>query len=697
MLFVLQTWFLVVAMTKITREHIRQLARLMRDERDQGRPFAFLTGAGCSKPAGIPTAPEIVAELCARPLGENIRHQIGNQAPTGKDYGAVMGALTVRQRKDYFTEILKDTKINFGHIALASMMKAGYVGRVLTFNFDSILVRAASMLGLFPAVYDFGVSPATKFDHIAEKSVLHLHGQGFGQVMKNTGDQTTTHAKALRLLFDNTLQKSGLIVAGYSGEADAAFPELKSSACANDENHLYWCNFDDQSAPPHIAEMMNTRTESKTYLQDVNFDIFAVQLAQELECFELDLLHKPAAHLLDILKPIVPPPEDLPGVQKTLNDVRTKLQKWSDEDIPKASDLLNDALMEGDWKKAIALHEENYFKAESEKQSVAWAYTMRGNELLDSAKLQNDEVLFRESFAKYAAALKLKPNLHEALNNWGNALQELAKIKTDEALFRDSFVKYEAALEFKPDKEEALYNWGLALQILAKIKNDEDLFRNSFEKFEAALRIKPDFHEALIIWGNALSDLAEIRNDKNMFQESFAKYEAALKIKPEDHGALNNWGTALQVLAKIKADEQLYSEAFEKFDAALKINPDFHTALGNWGNALLGLAQLKNDETIFRECFRKYDAALKINPEDHGALNNWGTALKALAKIKNDENLFRESFEKYEAALNIKPDKHQALENWGAALLELFDINVTSQKSRKIVNTSRAVFKKTIL
>jgi hypothetical protein len=198
MLFVLQTWFLVVAMTKITREHIRQLARLMRDERDQGRPFAFLTGAGCSKPAGIPTAPEIVAELCARPLGENIRHQIGNQTPTGKDYGAVMGALTVRQRKDYFTEILKDTKINFGHIALASMMKAGYVGRVLTFNFDSILVRAASMLGFFPAVYDFGVSPATKFDHIAEKSVLHLHGQGFGQVMKNTGDQTTTHAKALR-------------------------------------------------------------------------------------------------------------------------------------------------------------------------------------------------------------------------------------------------------------------------------------------------------------------------------------------------------------------------------------------------------------------------------------------------------------------------------------------------------------------
>ena len=272
MLILLQIWCAVLAMTKLTQDHIREIARLMRDEKEHGRPFSFFTGSGCSKPAGIPTAPEIVAQLCSGLLGENIKSKFGSKTPAGKDYGDVMSILTPNQRKDYFTKILAGAKINIGHIALASMMKAGYVNRLLTFNFDSVFVRAASMLGLFPAVYDFGLSPATTFDHIAEKSVLHLHGQGFGQVMKNTATETTPHAKALRPLFDNTLAKSGLIVVGYSGEADAAFPEFKNSCCENVGNPLYWCNFEDKAKPSHVADLFVTRTEHKSYLQDVSFD-----------------------------------------------------------------------------------------------------------------------------------------------------------------------------------------------------------------------------------------------------------------------------------------------------------------------------------------------------------------------------------------------------------------------------------------
>ena len=36
--------------------------------------------------------------------------------------------------------------INWGHIALAQMMRAGYVDRVLTVNFDTILHRACTLL-----------------------------------------------------------------------------------------------------------------------------------------------------------------------------------------------------------------------------------------------------------------------------------------------------------------------------------------------------------------------------------------------------------------------------------------------------------------------------------------------------------------------------------------------------------------------
>ena len=38
--------------------------------------------------------------------------------------------------------------------------------------------------------------------------------------------------------------------------------------------------------------------------------------------------------------------------------------------------------------------------------------------------------LFGDAGEKYAAVLKIKPDSHEALNNWGNALSDQAKAKS---------------------------------------------------------------------------------------------------------------------------------------------------------------------------------------------------------------------------------------------------------------------------
>ncbi len=42
--------------------------------------------------------------------------------------------------------------------------------------------------------------------------------------------------------------------------------------------------------------------------------------------------------------------------------------------------------------------------------------------------------------------------------NWGTALSDLARLKGDEDLFRQSFEKYALAVKFKKDKHEAYYN-----------------------------------------------------------------------------------------------------------------------------------------------------------------------------------------------------------------------------------------------
>ncbi|MCK5804821.1 MAG: hypothetical protein KAI66_18430, partial [Lentisphaeria bacterium] len=118
--------------------------------------------------------------------------------------------------------------------------------------------------------------------------------------------------------------------------------------------------------------------------------------------------------------------------------------------------------------------------------------------------------LFEQSCAKYAAALEIKPDYHDALNNWGNALLGQARLKTGEeadVLFEQSYAKYAAALEIKPDKHDALNNWGNALSNQAKLRTGEEadgLLEQSFAKYAAALEIKPDSHDALNNWAASL-------------------------------------------------------------------------------------------------------------------------------------------------------------------------------------------------
>jgi Tfp pilus assembly protein PilF len=104
--------------------------------------------------------------------------------------------------------------------------------------------------------------------------------------------------------------------------------------------------------------------------------------------------------------------------------------------------------------------------------------------------------LFAEARAKYEAALKIKRDLHEVLNNWGSALSNQAKTKQGaeaERLFAEAGTKYEAALKIKPDLHEALNNWGAALSDQAKTKQGAEadrLWQRAREKLMAAEAIQ---------------------------------------------------------------------------------------------------------------------------------------------------------------------------------------------------------------
>jgi tetratricopeptide (TPR) repeat protein/NAD-dependent SIR2 family protein deacetylase len=650
-------------MASYSKADVSALAGLMNHAKGQKTPFAVLTGAGCSVSAEIPTAQGLLQKINESDLGPTVRRKLQCDDLTAMPYGRVMGHLNAEERKEIIGPCLDNAKVNWGHIALALMMHHGYVGRVLTFNFDSILARACGLIGRYPAIYDFSVVPDSggRFDYLSQPAIVHLHGQGTSLAMMNSEQETQSHARLLEPLFRDTMERFNLLVIGYSGEADAAFDSL--CRAYHNKRRLYWLAYSDSAPSPALQRLTNQPGGFVEHWGGADFDTLMVELAQALGIFPPTLFVDPAQHLLDELAPVIDPSSSIKGAAGLIPDLKQRLKRWKKLRRSVAAQRQAATLRE-DWQAAIDVGGAEAGNAE-DIANLAWAHVMLAEQDVATNR-------YPQAFANYETALAIKPDFHEALNNWGCDLGVLARQTKDEDLFRQAFDKYAAALAIKPDKHEALYNWGCDLGALARQTKDEDLFRQAFDRYAAALAIKPDYHDALYNWGIALGELARQTKDEDLFRQAFDKYAAALAIKPDDHDALNNWGIALGDLASQTKDEELFQQAFDRYAAALAIKPDKHEALNNWGNALGDLASQTKDEGLFEQAFEKLAAALAIKPDFYEALNNWGNALGDLAIQTEDKELFQQAFDRYAAALAIKPDYQDALHNWRVDLLMLF-------------------------
>src|SRR5262245_36721234 len=119
---------------------IDDVVERLRQARDQGRKCSLLIGAGCSVKAGIPTAAGFVEEI-------RKRYERDYQRAREKSYPHCMAALSHGERRDLLVEYIDHAKLNWAHIGIAQLMRHGYVDRVLTTNFDPLVVKACALLG----------------------------------------------------------------------------------------------------------------------------------------------------------------------------------------------------------------------------------------------------------------------------------------------------------------------------------------------------------------------------------------------------------------------------------------------------------------------------------------------------------------------------------------------------------------------
>jgi hypothetical protein len=282
-------------MEKFAVADVPKIAERLKRARDRAHPAHFLVGAGCSISAGIPSAADLI-----RKIHEDYKAQCSDLSDDDlHSYGACMAVLSISERRDLIKEFLDVAQINWGAIALAQLIHKGFVGRVLTVNFDLVLESACGLLGLQPAVYDFGVAPADDPAMIASPAIVHLHGHSYGFVLLNTEEETREHRRKLKPVLADTLRKAPLVVVGYSGSSDGISQTLLDEY--ENREALYWVGYEKDLAK-HLTGFL--KRNQFRFLGGADFDRFMVALAQSLDCWPPRLFQDPFGHLRDTLRPV---------------------------------------------------------------------------------------------------------------------------------------------------------------------------------------------------------------------------------------------------------------------------------------------------------------------------------------------------------------------------------------------------------
>jgi len=536
-------------LAKYTQADVESVAAVMKSARDTtGTPFALLTGAGCSKGAGIPLAAELM-----KTIEEKLPHRLlGVDAEKRASYGYCMGCLPEAEQKFILQPFLDTSKVNWAHIAIAGMMNAGFVARVLTFNFDNVLARACGLCGLYPPIYDFAVAPSDTTSHIGANAIVHLHGQGHGFSMFNSEKKTREHAQRLHPLLADSFDRFPFLVMGYSGDSDAIFPEI--SEIYYGRHDLIWAGYAEEPSAA-VSGFLAKADRVARYVGGADADRFLVAIARELDCMP-KLFTDPYGHLLDELVPVTDFPVDEHSDSNLLLDLREELQEAQRQKLAKGENT-SDLFRAGNWQAVLS----RFDPTDPEQVDLAyWSAIALGTAAFERGRGRREPADFHEAIIHFSRATELRPDRPEALSNWGSALGTLGERTGDVRYYEQAFERYRQSNEIK-EGASTLKNWGLALKRLADIKGEADLYHKSIEKCKLASKLNPNDHGILKNLASAFRGLARLTGDESYFEQAIDTYYIASKIKPDDGIVYNNCGGALLEIWRITRDDARLVEA----------------------------------------------------------------------------------------------------------------------------------------
>jgi SIR2-like domain len=158
---------------------------------------------------------------------------------------------------------LRGAKPSYGHIALATLMKAGRARLAWTTNVDPLVPDACAKVydgtgHLTTVTLD---APALAREVLNEErwpAEIKLHGDFRSRRLKNTNDELRQQDACLRELLVNACGRSGLIVVGYSGRDDSIIDALEAALDLPTPfpSGLFWLHRGESPPLPRVAQLL---------------------------------------------------------------------------------------------------------------------------------------------------------------------------------------------------------------------------------------------------------------------------------------------------------------------------------------------------------------------------------------------------------------------------------------------------------
>ena len=274
----------------------------------RAKNLMWLLGAGASASAGVPTAsdmtwefkqqlfisqrrasPRSISDLSNPEIRNRLQAHVdslGRLPSTGSpdEYAALFQEVYPAEsdRRAYLDTKLAGAKPSYGHLALATLMRAHLAPLVWTTNFDALVADACAK------VYDTTsalTTVALDAPDLAVQAIQNrrwpveakLHGDFRSRRLKNTSDELRHQDARLRQTLVDACRQFGLVVVGYSGRDDSIMDSLEDAVNSSGAfpHGLFWLHRGDKPPLPRVADLMDQANQSGIeagLVQIENFD-----------------------------------------------------------------------------------------------------------------------------------------------------------------------------------------------------------------------------------------------------------------------------------------------------------------------------------------------------------------------------------------------------------------------------------------